>query len=99
MKSTVVVALAIGCSGRPAAVDLPDFDPEQIGVNAVEFCDRDGDGFISAEESKESKSLEAAKSRVARQRRRENDRRGDCRTYSIVRRTGYGTSTGTVPDR
>jgi hypothetical protein len=63
-KAAAIFAMLVGCSGRPAAVAFPDFDPEQIGAKAVELCDRDGDGFISAEECKESKALEAAKSRI-----------------------------------
>lgn len=62
--SVAILPVLIGCSSRPARVGVPAYDPNQIGVQAVELFDRDGDGSLSAEELRHVKSLESAIERV-----------------------------------
>lgn len=62
--AVAMTALSAGCTGGPKRVAVPQYEPEEIGSQAVELLDRDGDGFLSAEERQEAKSLESAMSRL-----------------------------------
>lgn len=59
-----MTALLVGCTGGPKRVAVPQYAPEEIGSQAVELLDRDGDGLVSTEELQEAKSLESAMSRL-----------------------------------
>jgi hypothetical protein len=63
LRGAAIVAV-IGCSGKPARIPVPGYDPAAIGAQAVELLDRDGDGKISAAEREESKSLDSAMERL-----------------------------------
>lgn len=54
----------VGCSGKPSRVDVPDFNPDEIGAQAIEQYDKDGDGKLSVEECQVVKSLGEALSRL-----------------------------------
>ena len=54
----------VGCSSRPDRVEVPEYDPDQIGVQAVELYDLDGDGSLAGDELGEVKSLESAMGQV-----------------------------------
>lgn len=57
----VVGALVLaGCSGGPAAISQPDFDPTQAGKLAMEEYDTDGDGYVAGEELKKAGSLNSS---------------------------------------
>ncbi len=49
-----------GCSGGPAAVALPDFDPAGAADKAMETYDTNGDGFIAGDELDQAPGLKAA---------------------------------------
>ena len=60
----VCIAHTIGCTGRPDRVEVPDFDPNQIGDRAIELFDKDGDSSLSSAERGDVKSLESAMQRI-----------------------------------
>ncbi len=55
-KTFVIAALTIvalaGCSSQPRAVTMPEIDPSTAAQQAVELCDKNGDGKLSDEELK-----------------------------------------------
>jgi hypothetical protein len=57
-------AVLAGCSSRPSRVELPDFNPQQIGARAVEMYDSDGDGSLGGSELDKVKSLASAMSQL-----------------------------------
>ena len=60
----VLIVIPIGCTSRPARVQVPDFDPDEIGARAIERYDKDGDGSLSAMEREKVKSLDSAMGRM-----------------------------------
>jgi hypothetical protein len=54
----------MGCTSRPARVEVPEFDPDKIGARAIELFDKDGDGSLSSAERGSVKSLESAVQRL-----------------------------------
>jgi hypothetical protein len=65
LKFVVSMAAAlVGCARGPKPVAVPPYDPEEIGSQAIEQFDRDGDGLVSVEELQEAKSLESVMSRL-----------------------------------
>ena len=61
--STIVAALSVGCSGRPARVDQPVYNP-QAGADAVAAYDTDGDGAIGGDELDRVPGLRASLGQV-----------------------------------
>jgi hypothetical protein len=53
----VLLTGMISCSRGPSRVEVPDFNPDEIGAQAIEGFDKDGDGSLSAEECKMVQSL------------------------------------------
>jgi hypothetical protein len=62
--SASILMTAVGCTNGPKRVEVPDFDPDQIAVTAIELNDKDGDGALSATELEEVKSLKSAMKRL-----------------------------------
>jgi len=56
----VFIAIYSGCSGGPAPVSVPSFDPSGAAKKALELYDTDGDGFVSDEELQHAPGLKAA---------------------------------------
>jgi hypothetical protein len=54
-----LAALATGCSGGPARVEAPSWDPEGIADRILETLDKDANGSVSAEELAASPGLAA----------------------------------------
>ncbi len=57
---TIVIVIFgwVGCSGRPARIDAPTWNPEGMADQAIADLDRNGDGNLSKEELKAAPGLE-----------------------------------------
>lgn len=58
------VAIAAGCSGKPARVMAPRIDASRAASAAIRLCDRDDNGAVSPSEAAASPGLAAAFERV-----------------------------------
>lgn len=47
-----ILALLVGCGGRPARVHVPELDPAAAAAEALRLCDKNGDAVIDATECK-----------------------------------------------
>jgi hypothetical protein len=56
--------LLVGCSGGPAGVDPPDWDPEFLTDNILEALDKNADGAVDEEELAASPGLKAGADRI-----------------------------------
>ena len=59
MPLALLVVLS-GCSGGPAPLELPGFDPSGSAAKAMELYDTNGDGFVAGEELENAPGLKAA---------------------------------------
>ncbi len=48
---TTCSTLLVGCSNRPASIDVPDVDPDSVAKAAIDAWDSSGDGQLSQEEA------------------------------------------------
>ena len=56
----IMLLMVVGCSGGPAAVEMPNFDPDGAAEQALVLYDTDKDGFVAGEELENAPSLRAA---------------------------------------
>jgi hypothetical protein len=53
----LLLAGMISCSRGPSRIEVPAFDPDEIGAQAIKDFDKDGDGSLSADECEMVQSL------------------------------------------
>jgi hypothetical protein len=66
LKFWIVVSLltTAGCSGRPAAIQPPDIDPQEVAAGAIEQYDTNVDGTIDQKELESAPSLRFSLDRI-----------------------------------
>ena len=55
-----LLAIFSGCSGGPAALPVPSYDPAGSATKAIEMYDTDGDGYVAGVELENAPGLKAA---------------------------------------
>jgi hypothetical protein len=60
ISACFVVGVIVGCSGRPARIEVVDIDSQDAGASAVQEYDKDGDGALSKPELKACPALLSA---------------------------------------